>query len=1213
MAFEGSERFEILHKLGEGGMGVVYEALDRDREMRVALKSLRRVDPISLVRFKSEFRAVTALSHPNIVNLYELIAEADDWFFTMELVPGDDVIRFVRAGRSPPPVPATNPDPAESLQPVEHCVDLDRLRLALQQLAEALHALHLAGLVHRDLKPSNVRVTPEQRVVLMDFGIVADNRRGGDRTTSAPVGTPLYMAPEQALGDPPSAAADWYAFGVILYLALTGRLPFRGTRREILLGKQQREPLAPSQLVTGVPRDLDLLCRGLLRRRPHHRPSGQGILRALGGSLSPAAHTTEALSMHPVFVGRRLELEALEACYDRTLRGEPTTIAIEGESGMGKSTLAWHFLETLTAAAPDGTRPFVFTGRCHERESVSFKAFDSVIDDLAGTLAELSEEVVAELLPADVSLIARIFPSLRGIAGVGELTEIAAMDPHDLRSRAIDALRSLLLRLGELRPVVLFIDDLHWADGDSLELLRELLREDSQRGRVLLITAIRTENLLSDDRVRTAIDALVSRGVMRQLAVGPLSNQEQRALVAQLTPSAAHLDRLGEHFWSQFRESPLFVVELFRYLEEAETGRESVLSLGLDDVLQRRIGLLEPAARTMLEVVALSGEPLPLGVLARATGLGGDEAERAAAVLRVSQLVRVSRSDREPWLVCNHDRLRAVLVQALNDARRTTLHADTARALERWADAAPLSLARHWLAAADPARGVHYLRVAARVASDKLAFDQAAELLERAVAVQTEQPERGALLAALADALVLAGRCFEAARRYEDAAALASGADVLELRRRAADNLVRSGHFDEGLAELGQVLQALGARVPRTRRGAAVSFAVRRGLLGLRGLGYRKREPGDITARALGRLDTIYAASMTLGVVDHVRGAALQTRHLHGALQIGEERRVLRALAIEIAYSMPRHGRRGRRGERLAAQVLQRSRALGDEFLSGLTLMTMGGAEFLSGRPQRAIEHLHEAEGLLTGVATNAEWERVTARYFLSLAYAAIGDLHGMVETSERSLAAADRRRDLYARTMFACIPRTLQRLRDDRPDEAERELEDALIGWPSRGYYVGNYLEAYSRILIELYRGQGKQALASIDATWPGARELMLHRMPWVEGELRSLEARAALLTGDTERARRAIARLGRLDMVYTRYLAQLLDGSVAAAGGDHARARNCFGLARSGFAEIGALHLIAACDAQLEDRPAALGWAEAQRVVNPPRWWALLTGARS
>jgi hypothetical protein len=196
---------------------------------------------------------------------------------------------------------------------------------------------------------------------------------------------------------------------------------------------------------------------------------------------------------------------------------------------------------------------------------------------------------------------------------------------------------------------------------------------------------------------------------------------------------------------------------------------------------------------------------------------------------------------------------------------------------------------------------------------------------------------------------------------------------------------------------------------------------------------------------------------------------------------------------------------------------------------------------------------------------------------------------------------------------MFMCIPRTLQRLRDDRPDEAEHELDDALIGWPSRGYYIGNYLEAYSRILIELYRGEGERALAAIDATWPGARELMLHRMPWVEGELRALEARAALLAGDTERARRASARLGRTNMAYTAHLTRLFEASLAAAGGDQARARDGFGAARIGFAEIGARHLVAACDARLGDRRAAVRWAEAQRVVNPPRWWALLTGARS
>ncbi|HTM20268.1 MAG TPA: serine/threonine-protein kinase, partial [Kofleriaceae bacterium] len=272
MAFAGSERFEVTGVLGKGGMGDVFEVHDRHRDMRVAVKTLRTLDPVALYRFKREFRAVAELAHRNIVALYDLFAEGTDWFFTMELVPGAGFIEFVRAGRrlsdrEPTPTPGVQGE----LPHVHGQVDLGRLRSALGQLAEALVALHDGGLVHRDLKPSNVRITPEGRLVLMDFGIVAE-RRGPALPADHAIGTPPYMAPEQAGGAPATAASDWYGYGVMLYLALTGRLPFRGSRREVLAAKQERDPPPPSALVRGVPADLDRLCRDLLARDPAQRP-----------------------------------------------------------------------------------------------------------------------------------------------------------------------------------------------------------------------------------------------------------------------------------------------------------------------------------------------------------------------------------------------------------------------------------------------------------------------------------------------------------------------------------------------------------------------------------------------------------------------------------------------------------------------------------------------------------------------------------------------------------------------------------------------------------------------------------------------------------------------------------------------------------------------------------------------------------------------------
>ena len=237
--FNGTTRFVLKRRLGEGGMGVVWEALDRERLTPVALKTLRTLAPETLLRFKHEFRALQDLSHPNLVSLGELIEEDGQWFFTMELVRGESLLAWVRR---------------------DDRFDEPRLRAAFAQLATGLAALHARGLVHRDVKPSNVLVAEDGRVVVLDFGVVAEvstHEEGGGI-----VGTAAYMAPEQAAGGPVGAASDWYAFGAVLHQALTGMLPFSGRRTS----ENDRELPPPRRWSAAVPEDLDALVRSLLRQ-----------------------------------------------------------------------------------------------------------------------------------------------------------------------------------------------------------------------------------------------------------------------------------------------------------------------------------------------------------------------------------------------------------------------------------------------------------------------------------------------------------------------------------------------------------------------------------------------------------------------------------------------------------------------------------------------------------------------------------------------------------------------------------------------------------------------------------------------------------------------------------------------------------------------------------------------------------------------------------
>ncbi|MBK8410577.1 MAG: protein kinase [Sandaracinaceae bacterium] len=291
----------------------MYEVLDRTREAVVALKMMARRDPRDLYQFKREFRSLAELAHPNLAQLYELHSEGDRWFFTMELVDGQDALSYVRNNVDPaaikrpgrvdetaPTALMTHPHGkaqapaapvavhAEARSPA--MFDEARLRRLVEQLADGLCFLHGAGRVHRDLKPSNVMVARGGRAVMLDFGLVAEVAADDDRSVDAISGTPAYMAPEQATGEPVGPAADWYAVGVMLYEALAGRRPFVGTAMELLRQKRETDPRAPSELVEGRPADLDapvwnscavhLRAVRRARRFGHASPAARGCVRS---------------------------------------------------------------------------------------------------------------------------------------------------------------------------------------------------------------------------------------------------------------------------------------------------------------------------------------------------------------------------------------------------------------------------------------------------------------------------------------------------------------------------------------------------------------------------------------------------------------------------------------------------------------------------------------------------------------------------------------------------------------------------------------------------------------------------------------------------------------------------------------------------------------------------------------------------------------------
>ena len=688
-----SDRFRVLAKLGEGAAGVVYECLDEKTGEPVAIKTLHAISPEQTYWLKSEFRSLADVHHPNLLRFGELFLESDHCYFTMELLRGTNFLDYVRP---PEPISGVGPRgadntndrrPAEALDaapaPGPSTFDEARLRACLAQLALAVATVHDHGLVHRDLKPSNVMVEPSGRVVVLDFGIAGAAQHGDAEGEDGMLGTPAYMAPEQVLGEPAAGAADWYAFGVMLFQSLTGRLPFDGANADILQAKVTDDAPRPSSLVGAVPPDLDALCADLLSIDAEQRPTDNEVIERLARGTTSAPRAAARTRAARGFVGRTEELEQLRRAFTLASSGRFAGVLIEGPPGTGKTELVEAFVLGLR---DHESPPLVLRGRCYEQESVPLKGFDALLDALSHYLKGLPDEDARTLLPVRPALIAALFPVLYRVGAIA-----AAIPPLELneskpeqRGEAVVQLAQLFAAVARRRSLVLFLDDLQWAGEDSFALMHELF-SDALAPPVLLIATGRTTDdwehrtAAADDsdtaRARPAFDVVAD--TFARIHLQPLSSADASALLRQISPEVDAMDAARvAHLLSEAAGHPLLLQELARY---ARDGSDLGGELRLDRVLAERIRRLDPESRRLLEASAVAGVPSPAQVLGRVARVEGAELSRALAFLRSEQLIRVTRSDGNRTIVPYHDRVREAVVQgALSGSLPLACQADVA-------------------------------------------------------------------------------------------------------------------------------------------------------------------------------------------------------------------------------------------------------------------------------------------------------------------------------------------------------------------------------------------------------------------------------------------------------------------------------------------------------------------------------------------------------
>ena len=1099
------ERFEIVAQLGAGAMGDVYRARDRARGQDVALKVLPALDATALMRFKNEFRALHDVQHPNLVRLHELHEHHGTWFFTMQLVDGVELLTWIDG-------------------------DEARLRAVLPQLAQALDRLHHDGLVHRDVKPSNVLVTHAGQAMLLDFGLVAPSWSPGEGA-----GTPAYMAPEQVSGDI-SPASDWYSVGVLLFYSLTRRLPFVGSAEEVLHAKTDRAAPSVRDVNAAAPADLAALADSLLARRPQDRPSGNAVLAALGARTQPTSFTRNMI------VGRDRELGVLRQAVSDRLSGEAFAISVIGESGIGKTTLLRAFAEETEQSGA----AWVLSGRCWERESVPYKGFDGVIDEL---VARLDAESWSLADAGWSSILAQAFPVLRRLPAFAELPPYGDIVGHETAARVSTGVRWLLSEIAARQPLVVVIDDLQWADRDTLALLRVLLEPPLPS----VVVAFGAREPV----------ALESRAHVRSIDLQPLSETDTTTLVDMIVrelggrvDAAAIARETGGH--------PLFAAELARHA--VATG--ALERITLEDAVLQLIARLGDDAKRLATVISLAHTPITIDVAARAAERPTETSFDTIGALRNAQLVATSGVGRARRLEPSHDRIRRALDAQLDDDGRRALHGQLAEALEAAGGEDPAALALHWQQAGKPQAAVRHVLRAAEQAEAALAFHRAARLYTWVVELDPKLPN---VRIRHAEALAQAGLGVAAADAFLACAREATGAEAIDLRRRAMQQLLLMGHHERALELLDALMRWLDLPNPTKPRRIMLQLLRRRASIRLRRIALPAPSATAPEPLERARLDVLWDAGAGFTLLDPLRAFYFHSLNLDLCFRIGDHARLTRALIGEAPYIAAT----GKWSRRLAAITELADQAGARASFPALSQFARGTNAFFFGRWRECREQLELCDRLLQQARPRLVKEAFGPQQLLDMtrrlnmvAMLYLGELRTLGRRIPEVLHDAVERNDVASATHLRTGVNCMLYLAFADVETAIRNADDGFRPWRNSRVGVPHFMDVQARTAIDLYGGRADSAYRLIVDKWQQFVDARMFRAQYVHITLLDIRGRAALAAGKLADAKHCADQLHAEGAVWSPGLADALHGGIAMAERDDTGARAHLERAASGFA---------------------------------------------
>ena len=731
-------------------------------------------------RFMREAQSMGRLgSHPHIVTVFDVGEQEGQPYMVTELMAGGDVEGMIR-------------DAPNHLLPLEQAMTIAK------ETCRGLEFAHSKGIVHRDLKPSNIWLTGTSgqgigTAKIGDFGLAAVT--GGPRITQEGmmVGTVSYMPPEQAMGGEVTPRSDLYSLGAMLYEMVTGRPPFLGDDSIAIIGQHINTPpppppppVAPTWHNARCPRPLEALIIRLLAKDPSERPeSATDVLSALdaidlaaSGEI-PAASYDEAHSLDSlaggVFVGRQREMGELKAALEDALSGRGRLVTLVGEPGIGKTRTA---LELATYAGLRQAQ--VLWGRCYEGEGAP--PYWPWVQAIRSYVRDVDPEQLRSEMGAGAADIAEVVSDVR--EQLPGLEAPAQMGPEQARFRLFDSITAFLKSAAQRKPLVLVLDDLHWADHPSL-LLLEFVARELANARVMIIVTYRDMDLSRQHPLSRTLGELTRERLFQRLLLRGLEQEDVVrfvTLVSGLSPPPG----MAEAVYRQTEGNPLFVTEVVRLLvQEGElnsdpstgsgrAGQAEAWSVripeGVREVIGRRLDRLSERCCETLTIASVIGREFTLENLGpMIEDLTND---RLFEVLEEALSARVI--EELPQTVGRYQFTHALIQETLNSelstTRRVRMHAQIAEALEAtYGDGAGAHAAElaHQFAEAQTVLGtgklVRYSLLAGERALSARAYEEAAAhfqrgLEARGVALASTEPagneEEAALLSCLAQAQI---------------------------------------------------------------------------------------------------------------------------------------------------------------------------------------------------------------------------------------------------------------------------------------------------------------------------------------------------------------------------------------------------------------------------------------------------------------------------